>query len=294
MRRRKQKRKKMVLVKEVAVSAAPLSSPPGSSPLSVLHPGVVCNRCKTPIGDGVRYKCLDCANYDLCSACEDAVNSDIQSEQSHFRGTHAFAKLKDSRSVNVERLAHKCSAGVCPPYAPCICALTYRPYDAFAFARTRDDLDDNAEALALVKKMLVRENEFRLSRETVAAYAAAKESREISTITNDLQRRVCAEFLGEAAPFYGNVDDGVLFLRAAVGNFPSHLAELRKCAQYVDFTQHCRRGSLRIGDKLDEAALREITLVNPLNEQETTTMLEQCEKMKASGRPLVIVSSSSS
>ena len=34
-----------------------------------LHPGVTCDGCKGPIC-GIRFKCLLCPNYDLCSACE--------------------------------------------------------------------------------------------------------------------------------------------------------------------------------------------------------------------------------
>ena len=39
------------------------------------HPGVVCDGCKDII-NGDRYKCVVCADYDLCSVCED-------------KGTHA-------------------------------------------------------------------------------------------------------------------------------------------------------------------------------------------------------------
>jgi len=40
-----------------------------------IHNGVACNGCKaTPI-DGVRWKCLVCADYDLCDKCHDAGKS---------------------------------------------------------------------------------------------------------------------------------------------------------------------------------------------------------------------------
>lgn len=48
---------------------------------------------------------------------------------------------------------------------------------------------------------------------------------------------------------------GVNFLRAAVGNFPDHLEELMECANYVRFTQLCKRGPLRVGDKPDISSL---------------------------------------
>jgi len=78
------------------------SDPPAPSPNEGasgkrLHPGVYCDAC----GDmsEVRYKCLDCANFDLCSSCE----ASFPIFQSHFEGKHNFAKLRDSTSSNVER-----------------------------------------------------------------------------------------------------------------------------------------------------------------------------------------------
>jgi len=35
----------------------------------VNHPGVACDGCKVPPLKGPRYKCKDCPDYDLCSAC---------------------------------------------------------------------------------------------------------------------------------------------------------------------------------------------------------------------------------
>lgn len=33
------------------------------------HPGVTCDICNQPIR-GFRYKCMECVDYDLCTACE--------------------------------------------------------------------------------------------------------------------------------------------------------------------------------------------------------------------------------
>jgi len=34
------------------------------------HPGVTCDGCKQLIGDGIRFKCLDCPDFDFCDRCE--------------------------------------------------------------------------------------------------------------------------------------------------------------------------------------------------------------------------------
>ena len=57
------------------------------------HPGIRCDECQAAIGDGVRYVCLDCPDYDLCDACEG------RHPGTHANGTHVFAKLRDTRAV---------------------------------------------------------------------------------------------------------------------------------------------------------------------------------------------------
>jgi len=56
------------------------------------HLGVICSNCEAPLGDGVRYMCLDCQSFDLCADCE----SDPWALGSHFKGEHIFAKIRDS------------------------------------------------------------------------------------------------------------------------------------------------------------------------------------------------------
>lgn len=58
------------------------------------HPGIRCNLCQSGINRGVRYKCLDCADFDLCEECEKVGH------QRHGGGLHVFAKIYDSRRVD--------------------------------------------------------------------------------------------------------------------------------------------------------------------------------------------------
>uniref|UniRef100_T1J1R7 ZZ-type domain-containing protein n=1 Tax=Strigamia maritima TaxID=126957 RepID=T1J1R7_STRMM len=51
------------------------------SPSKCYHPGVVCDCCNKEIY-GYRYKCMECPNFDLCSACENEGN---HSEHSMMR-----------------------------------------------------------------------------------------------------------------------------------------------------------------------------------------------------------------
>lgn len=53
----------------------------------VHHRGVGCNACGSPV-HGNRYKCGNCPNYDLCSACYPAVVNQ------HMQGLHAFIELR--------------------------------------------------------------------------------------------------------------------------------------------------------------------------------------------------------
>nr|QSX72303.1 SQSTM1 [Halisarca dujardinii] len=50
-------------------SSSSSSSRPAASEEGVTHPGVLCDGCEGAIR-GVRYKCLSCPDYDLCSTCE--------------------------------------------------------------------------------------------------------------------------------------------------------------------------------------------------------------------------------
>jgi len=66
-----------------------------------VHAGVVCDACDRPLGSAVRYKCLDCADFDLCDDC---VNGGADADRAHCGGAHVFAKIVDSTTVPPARL----------------------------------------------------------------------------------------------------------------------------------------------------------------------------------------------
>jgi len=105
-------------------------------------------------------------------------------------------------------------------------------------------------------------------------------------VTYAIQKRTIGEFLNEGAKFFSTIDDGIDFLRGAVGTFPDRLPDLMACANYVRFTQNCRRGAMRVGDVIDGS---HIPLISPYTyEKETLTdHLNRHAK-----RPLVIIASS--
>ena len=119
------------------------------------HPGVFCAACKNELQPySTRYMCTVCIDYDLCDKCE-TVHAEKHSaefdtdQESHLLqpppSAHIFAVIRDSRGFGIERYRAVC--GKCPPYAPCICSLQYRCFDAYAMARTHSDIDDDRDAL---------------------------------------------------------------------------------------------------------------------------------------------------
>jgi hypothetical protein len=155
------------------------------------HPGVFCSSCREPVAC-LRYLCLNCANYNLCESCEavsyevccsPSVSFTFSQQLSHFKGTHSFAKIRDSRTLTKEQvrlvLFGKTDQG--RKYRD-----TVVQNDSFAFATwNKQKLTDSPKALDLVKRMLTKENEYRLGEEYQALYGQSQEcGAKVSGIVN--------------------------------------------------------------------------------------------------------------
>jgi hypothetical protein len=108
-------------------------------------------------------------------------------------------------------------------------------------------------ALGLIKEMLRLENKYRLSEEYLEEYGKSQTDNWKISVTVTIQNRVVNEFMerGKSTGFFEDLDSGIDFLRAAVGNFPEHIEELKECANYVRYTAFCVRGDLRVGNFID-------------------------------------------
>jgi len=133
--------------------------------------------------------------------------------------------------------------------------------------------------------MLVKENEYRLSNEYQDEYSKSQTDSWKIAVTVNIQTRVVNEFMDRAKTegFFNSVESGIDFLRAAVGNFPDHVEELKQCANYVKHTAFCVRGNLREGDVIDG---KEFPIYDPytLEKEHLSDWLKQ--------KPLLIFSSS--
>ncbi|KAJ6575392.1 hypothetical protein B0H19DRAFT_1254950 [Mycena capillaripes] len=75
-------------------SVAQVPSAPAPPAPPVIHRGVVCDMCDTVV-EGIRHKCLDCPNYDLCTAC---IESGSAERHNPF---HEFLEIKEPGRVIV-------------------------------------------------------------------------------------------------------------------------------------------------------------------------------------------------
>jgi len=158
-------------------------------------------------------------------------------------------------------------------------------YDPFAFHKSseHEKIKDDPVALELIKTMLRLENKYRLSKEYLSKYAQSQKDNWKTMVTEELQQRVVLENMDQAKGYFTDIKSGIDFLRGAVGNFPHRLEELMACANYVRFTQECKRGDLRVGDVIEG----KIPLMDP------ATARKEMLSDFFSEKPLVIISSSS-
>jgi RNA processing factor Prp31 len=161
-----------------------------------------------------------------------------------------------------------------------------RDRDAYSFHTwNKEKLQNDPRALNLIKDMLRVENSFRLGEEYQVEYKKSQDDTHKTKVTIDIQNRVVNQFMPQAVGIYSNLDEGINFLRAAVGNFgEDHLQELMDCANYVKYTQVCVRGPLRLGDKVDLSTI-------PLHHPETFKE-ELLSDWLHPDKPLVILASS--
>ncbi len=68
----------------------------------VEHPNIKCDVCEKPIGDGIRWKCTVCPDYDMCEMCECKLR--FNDDEYHDDGTHPLVKIKDSRLLDFKTL----------------------------------------------------------------------------------------------------------------------------------------------------------------------------------------------
>jgi hypothetical protein len=88
-----------------------------------IHFGVVCDGCQQYPLIGIRYKCSDCPDYDLCEPC---FNKDVHTENSH-----AFLKIS-SRSVGSVAERRSASSAASPAPAEATIAEPGKPEEASA------------------------------------------------------------------------------------------------------------------------------------------------------------------
>ncbi len=166
------------------------------------------------------------------------------------------------------------------------------PSMSFAFHVSHEGIDNDVEALELTKRMLRAENALRLSAETVARYAESQSDRHKAAVTQALQESVVRQFFADpvAKRFFGNMAEGLSFLRGHAGNFPSHYEELKACANYVRYTADCVPGELSVGDVVSHARLRDVLLA-PMERCRDNVSLDVLVDADAH-RPLLVVGSS--
>jgi len=150
----------------------------------------------------------------------------------------------------------------------------------------KDVLKDDPRAFELIKKMLRKENEYRLCDYYLDEYKKSQDDEWKSDVTELIQQRVADEHLAEAEAegIYSNRADGISFLRAASGNYEDRIEEIKECANYVQYTHFCVRGPLRNGHHVN---LEEFPLIDPITMKE-----EKLSDYLIPGKPLVIISSS--
>jgi len=234
------------------------------------HKGICCSSCSQNPIQGDRIFCITCeANF-----CQDCLDDDKIVYDDRHTTDHHMLRVDDSRRLTPEKIIEWRNT-----------PKRKAEHDAFAFQTyKRYKFKDDPRALNLIKKMLRRENEYRLGQYFLNEYKQDQSPHWKAKVTVKLQEKVVKDFMNEASGFYENIDQGIKFLRAASGNFSEKIEELKECANYIKFTHFCVRGELRPEMKID---LSKFPLIDPM-----TGKNEFLSDWLVPDRPLVIIASS--
>jgi len=206
-----------------------------------------------------------------------------------------FAKVRDSSTLDSNKVSEYRKKVI--ESIPKGDGTSSAMFDSFAFHKSSGfrKLQSDSVALELTKKMLRLENKYRLSKEYLSKYAESQKDGWKTFVTEEIQQRVVTENFEEGRQYFNDIPSGIDFLRGSVGNFPNHLPELMECANYVKYTQECKRGHLRVGDTLLSSHVLPdipegpsyIPLINPKSQK------REYLKDFFTDKPLVIIASSS-
>lgn len=132
----------------------------------------------------------------------------------------------------------------------------------------------------VMKAMLVRENELRLSEEIQTAFdgCAISDAAKYTEVVEGVQKQVLREF------GFKDDSDGLVMFRSALSMYPDD-EELKNLAYYYKYNRS-RQGELKCGDKVD---LSKITLSTLDNTQ--TFQLSQIAEQNPD-KPLVLIAGS--
>lgn len=197
---------------------------------------------------GIRYKCVNCADYDLCSNCE--------AQRVHQRD-HLFLKIYEPLPPPADsnaRLTHSLLPVLYPqqqqprprpkPEIRYMTLMMFPSSGRRGFAPIQYPKDSPPIDRETLKKMLERENELRLTPAMQQKFDENhNDNQAFGKIMLSLQTQVLQEF--------GFPASDLPRLQGALSLYPDDL-ELRSIPYYSKYNR-CRSGSLRIGDPLPKS-----------------------------------------
>ncbi|CAE6416713.1 unnamed protein product [Rhizoctonia solani] len=98
-----------------------VDSPPPID-LTYEHKGIWCDSCSQKVL-GIRHKCLDCYNFDLCNSC--MTTKDIQS--THADMPHTFEAIQPPKPKPASKTPARAGSRPSSPLPKCLCSVLPRP-----------------------------------------------------------------------------------------------------------------------------------------------------------------------